>query len=500
MAPARPHGHSTRVGKRQDTSAWSTAVAAAAAAADSSSGYQSVISNISGLAEARGTVLGMSLDKMSSMENQQLSSSQQQSNPNSNNTTSTTNAFNKNAIDATGYLTSLSTIPIASNAEVNDINKARLLLKSVRDTNPKHAPAWIASARVEETANKIHTARKIIQDGCEACPKNEDLWLEASRLHPTPKNKIILASAIQYLPRSVKIFIAAADLETTIDDKKLILRKALESIPTSITVWKAAIDLEQESSGALLLLQLATEKVPHCVDFWLALAKLETYQEAKKVLNQARRALPTELAIWITAAKLEESHAEKREVIDKIIQNGLLALQSNDAVISREQWLKEAEKAEIIANSPLTSASIIKYTIGIGVDPEDRLRTWLSDAITILSHGAVSTARAILAHALASFPTKNSLWVQAVELEQNHGTPTTLDEVLSAASERLPRVELFWLIRAKEVWCTQKDIPKARQILTAAFAANPDSESVWLAAAKLEWETVSLHIFLSLFT
>jgi pre-mRNA-processing factor 6 len=29
----------------------------------------------------------------------------------------------------------------------------------------------------------------------------------------------------------------------------------------------------------------------------------------------------------------------------------------------------------------------------------------------------------------------------------------------------------------------------ARDILTKAFAANPDSESVWLAAAKLEWET-----------
>lgn len=27
-----------------------------------------------------------------------------------------------------------------------------------------------------------------------------------------------------------------------------------------------------------------------------------------------------------------------------------------------------------------------------------------------------------------------------------------------------------------------------RQVLMEAFAANPDSEAVWLAAAKLEWE------------
>lgn len=34
--------------------------------------------------------------------------------------------------------------------DINDIKKARLLLKSVRETNPNHPPAWIASARLEE--------------------------------------------------------------------------------------------------------------------------------------------------------------------------------------------------------------------------------------------------------------------------------------------------------------------------------------------------------------
>ena len=33
------------------------------------------------------------------------------------------------------------------------------------------------------------------------------------------------------------------------------------------------------------------------------------------------------------------------------------------------------------------------------------------------------------------------------------------------------------------------NVEGAREVLTEAFAANPDSEQVWLAAAKLEWET-----------
>lgn len=71
----------------------------------------------------------------------------------------------------------------------SDVKKARLLLKSVRETNPKHPPAWIASARLEEVTGKIQAARNLIMRGCEECPKSEDVWLEGARLmvrHCTP--------------------------------------------------------------------------------------------------------------------------------------------------------------------------------------------------------------------------------------------------------------------------------------------------------------------------
>ncbi|MCP4732741.1 MAG: tetratricopeptide repeat protein, partial [Bosea sp.] len=140
------------------------------------------------------------------------------------------------------------------------------------------------------------------------------------------------------------------------------------------------------------------------------------------------------------------------------------------------------------AGAPSTSAAIVKCTVGRGVDDEDRQRTWADDANAALSRGAVATARAILAHSLAAFPTKRTLWLQAVDLERNHGTAASLDEVLEAASERLPRTEIFWLVRAKEKWIAGS-VDESRAVLTEAFKANPDSEPVWLAAVKLEWET-----------
>ena len=421
--------------------------------------------NMSGLSAARGTVLGMSLDKMSD---------------------SVTGQTN---VDATGFLTSLASSSSSTTqmAEVGDIHKARLLLKSVRDTNPQHGPGWIAAARVEEAAGKTLQARKIIQEACQVCPHAEDVWLEAARLHPVPVGKSILATAVRRIPTSVKIFLKAADMEHTAAAKKAVLRKALEANPTSVTLWKAAIELE-DAEDARVLLSVAVEKIPHSVEMWLALARLETYQNAQKVLNKARKALPTDRSIWIAAAKLEESQ-NHNDTVDKVIDRAVKSLAKNDAVVTRAQWLQEAVAAEA-AQAPVTSAAIVRHTIGRGVDDEDRLRTWTEDAKGVLQQqprGSVATARAILSHALQVFPTKRKLWLQLVELERQHGTPSSLDAVLAAASQRLPRTEIFWLLRAKEQWLAGR-VDQAREILTEAFAANPDSEDLWLAAAKLEWE------------
>ena len=416
---------------------------------------------LQGLGAARGTVLGMSLDKMSDSVSGQT------------------------VVDPQGYLTSMASTQVGS-TNVGDIQKARLLLKSVRDTNPKHGPGWIASARVEEAAGKLLKARKLIQEGCQICADQEDVWLEAARLHPTDVAKSILATAVRRIPSSVQLFLKAADLEVHEAAKKAVLRKALEANPTSLTLWKAAIDLE-ESDDAKILLSVAVERVPHAVDLWLALARLETYDNARKVLNQARRALPTERSIWIAAAKLEEGQ-HHNELTGKIIERACSSLAKNDSVVvTRDQWLQEAEQAES-SGAPLTSAAIVKYAIGVGVLDEDRQRTWSEDAKGALQRGSVATARAILEHSLQVFPTKRALWLQAVELERQHGSEEELDETLKAASERLPHVEFFWLLRAKEKWLAGKT-DAAREILTNAFAANPESEQVWLAAAKLEWET-----------
>ena len=147
------------------------------------SGGATPLTDLKSIGEARGAVLSVKLDQMSDSVSGQT------------------------VVDPKGYLTDLNSIKVSTEAEIGDIKKARLLLKSVTQTNPGHGPGWIAAARLEEVAGKLQNARAVIRDGCRACPANEDVWLEAARLQ-TPENaKAVLADAVKKIPQSVKIWL-----------------------------------------------------------------------------------------------------------------------------------------------------------------------------------------------------------------------------------------------------------------------------------------------------
>nr|SVE74961.1 EOG090X017X [Daphnia dolichocephala] len=387
-------------------------------------------------------------------------------------------------VDPKGYLTDLQSMIPTYGGDINDIKKARLLLKSVRETNPNHPPAWIASARLEEVTGKLQAARNLILRGCETCPNSEDLWLEAARLVPVDTAKNVIAQAVNHLVNSVKLWIKASELEQDTKAKKRVFRKALEHIPNSVRLWKAAVELE-EPEDAKILLSRAVECCPTSVELWLALARLETYENARKVLNKARENIPTDRQIWITAAKLEEAHGNTT-MVEKIIDRSINSLAANGVEINREHWLKEAVDAEK-SGAVLTCQAIIKFVIGHGVEDEDRKHTWLEDADNFTSQAAFECSRAVYSHALETFPAKKSIWLRAAHFERQHGTRDSLESLLQRAVAHCPQAEVLWLMGAKSKWLAG-DVPAARSILSLAFQANPNSEEIWLAAVKLESE------------
>lgn len=423
-------------------------------------GGEGVKTDLTAVGEGRGTVLGLKLDKMSDSVSGQT------------------------VVDPKGYLTDLSSMKVTSDTEVADIKKARVLLKSVTATNPKHAPGWIAAARLEEVAGKMTTARAIIQKGCDECPSSEDVWLEASRLQVGELSKAVLAQGVRAIPTSVKLWLAAAELEHEVPSKKRVLRRALEQVPSSVRLWKEAVSLEGEED-ARVMLSRAVECCPQHVELWLALVRLESYRNAKKVLNKARETIPTEPAVWFTACKLEEANGNAA-MADKIIGRGMRSLQGHGVIIEREAWMKEAEAAER-AGSPATCGAIVRAVATVGVEEQDMKRTWMADAEECIKRGSVEAARAIYAHAITVFPGKKGVWLRAAKLEQSQGERERLDALLRRAVTYCPQAEVLWLMGAKEQWLAG-NVPAAREILQEAFVANPESEAIWLAAFKLEFE------------
>ncbi|KAE9420811.1 hypothetical protein Angca_003976 [Angiostrongylus cantonensis] len=387
-------------------------------------------------------------------------------------------------VDPKGYLTDLQSMIPQYGGDINDVKKARMLLKSVRETNPKHPPAWIASARLEEVVGKLQVARHLIMEGCEKNKKSEDMWLEAVRLHPPETAKAIVANAVHAMPYSVRIWMKTAEIEVDVKAKKKVFRKALEQIPTSVRLWKAAIELE-EPDDARVLLTRAVECCSSSTELWLALARLETYENARKVLNKAREHIPTDRQIWLCAARLEETRGQK-DMVDRIVQKALTSLTANMVELNREHWMKDAVDAER-AGCTLTCQAIIRHVIGAGVEDEDKKATWLEDADSFAKQGALACARAVYAHALKNIEKRKGIWLAAAHFEKTHGTTEEYEALLADATTSCPQVEVLWLMYAKSRWL-HGDVSGAREILAKAFEHNANSEGIWMAAVKLESE------------
>lgn len=387
-------------------------------------------------------------------------------------------------VDTKGYMTDLQAIS-SNSTDISDIRRGRKLLGSVIKSNPKHAPGWIAAARLEEAAGKHAKAQKMIMEGCDACPNSEDMWLEAARLHPPAIANSILARAVRQIPKSVKLWMKASALERgNAQAQKAILRRALEFIPNSIQLWKSAVELENPND-ARIMLSRAVECVPKAVDMWLALARLETYTHARLVLNKARMHLPGEPSIWVTASNLEETHGNHK-MVDKIISKAIKSLAAAKVVIDREQWLEEAANCEA-GGHPKTCDAIVRHTIGMGVAQEDQRNVWLEDTKPLVKKGHIETARSVFSHMMKLHKGKSRLWWEFAKFEKQHGSHESLMALLREAVENCPTSANLWLLTAKQLWLSG-DVSGARDILTDAFAANPNSEQIWLAAVKLEAE------------
>eukprot|EP00960_Hanusia_phi_P070961 767436-Hanusia_phi.AAC.13 len=415
-------------------------------------GTQSGFTDLNKVGEGRNTYLQLKLDRVSDSVSGQT------------------------VVDPKGYLTDLNSQIRNQAADVADIKQARLLLKSAITSNPKHAPAWIAASRLEviklDTSmiaalfvppghcRKGISSKKFDHAGDSDIGhlhRNKSACKFLCSIRSDPFNvqaKKIIAQAVHHLPTkvsctapTVSLWMRAAELEQEAKGKV----KLPCPHPFCLTVAAEessakgfGIDPRFGEDAARVLLTRAVEDgcCPLSVDLWLALARLEEYQEvtttmpaqrevlARKVLNNARKKVPSEPQIWFTAAKLEEAN-DNGQNVPKILERAMRQFADMKLKVSddRDFWQQEAEKAEK-GGYAVVAEGLIKVSADVNVLPHERRRVWEAEAEALLERGAVHCARTLYSCLLQYFNTKKKIWMAAASLEKKHGTPEALDQLL----------------------------------------------------------------------
>ncbi len=150
--------------------------------------------------------------------------------------------------------------------------------------------------------------------------------------------------------------------------------------------------------------------------------------------------------------------------------------------------LQEAEAAE--RSQPAMTATCIacvKAVIDLGIEEEDRKRTWMADADEAIKRGSVETARAIYGHALSVFPGKKSIWRRAAQLEKAKGSKESLDAILKKAVTYCPQVYCPTL-NALPDFCLL-----CSPCILAKVKHHSDEHQCWLSCLKQTAEICSLN-------
>lgn len=378
--------------------------------------------------------------------------------------------------------------------KIADIKKGRLILSSLRKSEPNKANSWIASARLEEQAKNYNGAKKFIIEGCQRVPRNDDIWMENIRIHKnsaegTKMCKVIVTEALKFNSRSEKLWLKAFELENSSDivSRRKVIMRALEAIPTSVGLWKELINLEESPEDVTKLLHKAVELCPKELEFWLSLINLSDYKESKSLLNKARKALPGNHQVWLTAAKLEERESPEidSQKLIKLLEKAFKEVSKQDTNISRSQWLHQAARAEEEGFIKTCEAIVINTLNSDTL--EDNLTIWLHDASNFTTNSRKSCAKFVFQFIIDKFPTNIESWISL--LSQQKDNLNSLFEYYSKAIALNPGEEIFPLMKAKDKWILANDVDSAREILYKANQTLQESENLWLARVKLEVKT-----------
>jgi len=429
-------------------------------------------------------------------------------------------------VDPKGYLTDLTSMKLSTEAEISDIKKARTLLQSVIQTNPKHAPGWIAAARLEEQVGEgakrpvmknavkflakhnampkreewiaeaekceeegaVITCSNIIEEtlgwGLDEDDDRKELWMEDAKASISRDRfvtaRAIYAYALRVFPNSKTLYAAAVELERnhgTKDDLWRALEKAVEACPNHEVFW---LMLAREKAGeideARRVLARAFKQNPDNEDIWLAAVKLEAdngfIDQARDLLKTARQNAPTD-RVWTRSVAFERQLGDNTAALDLVRD----ALQLFPA--APKLWMMKGQIYEALSNTTLAREA---YATGVRAVPSS-VPLWLLYSRLEERSGNVVKARSVLDRARQAVPKSPELWCELIRVERRAGNLKQAQTLMANALQQMPKSGLLWAERILEL-----EPRTQRKTLLAEAVKKVEHDPILLVtAARLLW-------------
>lgn len=304
------------------------------------------------------------------------------------------------------YMTGLTSMPLRSTAEIRDLEKAKMLLRSLVESNPSSVSGWLSLVRLHEGAGAKEEARAEIKRALAANPRSEDLWVEASRLEPTFNTRIImLRRGLKALPHSPRLWLRLADATSdSIEDPNFMI-DPIES--NEVITFGASIGLDSGISSSISPKTLGVVESP----------------TATHKSDISAKSTPTATAIQKAYARL------------KCLKEGLSLISD-----SLEMWRAAIEASQFLDGvlDPINSFSDSLKPVSV----ED------ASSGTFKSLPKISTlegSKGLLEAATAALPTAPELWIGLAEAQSTQEATRT---ILNKARAACPLSHEIWIASA----------------------------------------------------
>lgn len=338
----------------------------------------------------------------------------------------------------------------------------------------------------DDTIGDIKKARALLHSVTTTNPKHGPGWIAAARLEYEKAGDVVTARKIiregcEICPDSEDVWLEAAHLHTP-ENAKVILANAVKKIPTSVNLWLEAASLETSNDHKKVVLRRALEIIPNSVKLWKMAIQLENVADARIMLARAVECVPHSIEMWLALAKLE-SYENARKVLNN-------AREANPT--EHATWITAAKLEEAHGNGHVAAriiekmmASLNQYSVVMSRE------TCIHEAEEAEAAGSVATCKAIINNSIhigVDDEDRIGTWMDDAEtcLSKTPPFKDTARAIYEHALSIFPNKKILWMAAAS-LEKSHGTTETLENMLKRAVTNCPQAEVLWLMAAKEKW-------------